>query len=617
MTSAARALNNVPLLDLDAQYRPLRDEILAAITRVCDSQRFIMGAEVEALERELAAYLNVREAIAVSSGTDALLAALMALGVGPDDEVVTSTYSFFATAGCISRLGATPVLVDIDPATCNLDPEAVRTRDHAADAGHHPGASLRAVRGHGSDSGVVPPNPASPSSRMPARRSARRTTAGRRARWGLPGASRSFPARTSGPSATAGSSTTNDAELAREIRLLRNHGAEPKYFHKRIGGNFRLDALQAAVLRVKLPHLAGWTDMRRDNAARYDALFAAAGLAAPDRASGRARRLASHLQPVRRAGAGSRSGSRAHDGAGHRHRDLLPGAVPPAGVLRAARPRAWRFSPGGSGRGFHACAPDLRRAERRPAGGGRQRPEPRARRVMRVLVTGARGLLGAAIAREFTPVAEVHRPRSPAAGRVRRTGGRCRRQRGCARTSSSTAPPTTTWIGAEHEPGEALRVNTFGVIALARAARQHGATLVHYSTDFVFDGETERPYTEEDRPNPRGLYAASKLLGDWFAAGAPRAYVLRVESLFGDPGPSRARRGSLGTIVDRIRAGDEVPVFVDRTVSPGYTADIAWATRTALECAIPFGMYHCVNTGAASWAGSPRRPPGWSAARCA
>ncbi len=129
-----------------------------------------------------------------------------------------------------------------------------------------------------------------------------------------------------------------------------------------------------------------------------------------------------------------------------------------------------------------------------------------------------------------------------------------------------------------------------------------GATLVHYSTDFVFDGETDRPYTEEDRPNPRGLYAASKLLGDWFARDAPRAYVLRVESLFGDPGPAGGRRGSLAAIVDRIRSGAEVPVFVDRTVSPGYTADIAAATRALVEGSVPPGLYNCVNAGAASWA---------------
>ena len=125
---------------------------------------------------------------------------------------------------------------------------------------------------------------------------------------------------------------------------------------------------------------------------------------------------------------------------------------------------------------------------------------------------------------------------------------------------------------------------------------------MHYSTDFVFDGETDRPYVESDRPNPRGVYAASKLLGDWFAADAPRAYVLRVESLFGDPGAGATRRGSLGTIVERIRRGDEVPVFVDRTVSPSYTADIARATRAVLERQLPTGIYHCVNEGFATWA---------------
>jgi dTDP-4-amino-4,6-dideoxygalactose transaminase len=270
-------VNNVPLLDLDAQYRPLRDEILAAITRVCDSQRFIMGAEVEALERELAVRLGAAEAIAVSSGTDALLAVLMALGVGRGDEVITSTYSFFATAGCVSRLGATPVLVDVDRLTCNLDPEAVRaaitTRTRAIIPVHLYGlcADMDPILKTAAESGVAVVEDAC--------QAIGATYRGRQAgSMGTAGCFSFFPSKNLGAFGDGGLVTTGDAALAHEIRLLRNHGAEPKYFHKRIGGNFRLDALQAAVLRVKLPHLAAWTGMRRDNAARYEALFADAGL---------------------------------------------------------------------------------------------------------------------------------------------------------------------------------------------------------------------------------------------------------------------------------------------------------------------------------------------------
>jgi dTDP-4-dehydrorhamnose reductase len=220
---------------------------------------------------------------------------------------------------------------------------------------------------------------------------------------------------------------------------------------------------------------------------------------------------------------------------------------------------------------------------------------------MRVLITGAHGLLGAAMAREFTTCAEVHafaRQDLDVTDEAAVTAAVARVKPdlliNCAAYNNVD--------GAEQEPDAALRVNAFGVLTLARAAARDGATLVHYSTDFVFDGDTDRPYTEEDRPNPRGLYAASKLLGDWFARDAPRAYVLRVESLFGDPGPAGGRRGSLAAIVDRIRSGAEVPVFVDRTVSPGYTADIASATRALVEGSVAPGLYHCVNAGAASWA---------------
>ena len=218
---------------------------------------------------------------------------------------------------------------------------------------------------------------------------------------------------------------------------------------------------------------------------------------------------------------------------------------------------------------------------------------------MRVLVTGARGLLGAAILREF------HDATLYAYGHVELDVAD---EDAVAAAVASANPDAVINCAAyndvdaaERNASTALRVNAFGVLALARAARRAGATLVHYSTDFVFDGETDRPYTEEDSPNPRSLYAASKLLGDWFAADASRAYVLRVDSLFGHPGPNGARLGSLATIVQRIRSGVEVPIFIDRTVSPSYTADVARATRAAVAGKLTPGLYHCVNAGAASW----------------
>ncbi len=265
----------VPLLDLEAQYRPLRDELLAAITRVCDSQRFILGPEVEALEQELASRLEVRDAIAVSSGTDALLVAMMALGVGPGDEVITSTYSFFATAGCIARLGATPKLVDIDPATYNLSPAAVRAaltrRTKAIIPVHLYGlcADMDPLMAIAGEAGVPVIEDACQAIGALYR--------GRQAgSIGAAGCFSFFPSKNLGAFGDGGLVTTNDAALAREVRLLRNHGAEARYFHQQVGGNFRLDALQAAVLRVKLPHLTRWTDMRRRNAERYRRRFEAA-----------------------------------------------------------------------------------------------------------------------------------------------------------------------------------------------------------------------------------------------------------------------------------------------------------------------------------------------------
>ena len=155
--------------------------------------------------------------------------------------------------------------------------------------------------------------------------------------------------------------------------------------------------------------------------------------------------------------------------------------------------------------------------------------------------------------------------------------------------------------GAEARPVEALNLNAFAVRALAMAAAELGGILVHYSTDFVFDGKASRPYTEDDRPNPRSVYAASKLMGEWFAADAPKAYVLRVESLFGRARGARPAKGSVAGILTTLTAGGEPRVFEDRTVSPTYIIDAASVTRRLVETMPPFGLYHCVNSGHCTW----------------
>jgi dTDP-4-amino-4,6-dideoxygalactose transaminase len=273
-----KVAGRVPLLDLRAQYAPLRHELIDAIARVCDSQQFILGPEVDALERDLANHLEAGEAIAVSSGTDAILAVLMALGIGPGDEVITSTYSFFATAGCVVRVGATPVLVDITPETFNAAPGAIRAaitpRTKAILPVHLFGlcADMDAILEIARASGIPVIEDACQA--IGARDKGRQAGT-----MGTVGCFSFFPSKNLGAFGDGGLIVTNDAGLAHELRLLRNHGAEPKYFHKRVGGNFRLDALQAAVLRVKLPHLQRWTGMRRRNAERYESLFREAGLA--------------------------------------------------------------------------------------------------------------------------------------------------------------------------------------------------------------------------------------------------------------------------------------------------------------------------------------------------
>lgn len=267
----------VPLVDLQAQYGPLRHELLAAVTRVCDSQRFILGPEVEALERELAALVGARCAVGVSSGTDALLVTLMALGVGPGDEVVTTAYSFFATAGSIARLGARPVFVDIDPRTFNLDPAAVEAavspRTKAILPVHLFGlsADLDPMLAVARRTGAVVVEDAAQA--LGARYKGRSVGT-----LGAAGCVSFFPTKNLGAFGDGGLVLTDDEGLADRVRRLRAHGAQTKYVHELLGGNFRLDALQAAVLRVKAVHVPRWIAARREKAAAYHRWFEEAGL---------------------------------------------------------------------------------------------------------------------------------------------------------------------------------------------------------------------------------------------------------------------------------------------------------------------------------------------------
>ncbi len=269
----------IPFLDLAAQNGPLFDRIRTAFERVAADNRFILGPEVEAFEREVAGIVGVRNAIGVSSGTDALLISLMALGVGAGHEVITTPFSFFATAGCIARLGARPVFVDIEPGTGNLDASlvtpAVTARTKAVLAVHLYGqpCDLRSLQRVCQQHGLWLVEDAAQA--IGARRDGLSAGAA-----GILGCFSFFPSKNLGAFGDAGLVATDSEELAERIRSLRVHGASPKYFHALIGGNFRLDALQAAILRAKLPYLASWTGARRRNALLYDRLFQEAGLPA-------------------------------------------------------------------------------------------------------------------------------------------------------------------------------------------------------------------------------------------------------------------------------------------------------------------------------------------------
>ena len=274
----------VPLLDLKAQYASIRPEVEKAIADVMEGQQFIMGPQVAQFEQAVAKYIGARHAIGMSSGTDALLAALMALDVRPGDAVITSTYSFFATAGVAARLGANAVLVDIDPGSYNITAAGIEKAWSRLDAErrrhvkaivpvHLYGrcAEMDGIAELSRRIGVpVIEDAAQAIGCMAGDRSAGTV--------GLMGCFSFFPSKNLGAIGDAGMVVTNDDAVGERLRLLRNHGAKPKYYHKLVGGNFRLDTIQAAVLQVKLAHLAKWTAARREHAAHYRRLFNDRGL---------------------------------------------------------------------------------------------------------------------------------------------------------------------------------------------------------------------------------------------------------------------------------------------------------------------------------------------------
>jgi dTDP-4-amino-4,6-dideoxygalactose transaminase len=263
----------VPLLDLKGQYATIRDQVMAAVAEVLESQQCIGGPKVAELEKQVARVSDCKYAVGVSSGTDAILNCLMSLEIGPGDEVITTPFTFFATIGCIARVGAKPVLIDIDPRTYNLDPNliegAVTKRTRAIMPVHLFGQMadmdpiMEVARRH--NLAVIEDAAQSITSTYKGR------TAGS---IGTAGCFSFFPSKNLGGIGDGGMVVTNDEMLFKRLLMMRNHGSEPKYYHKYVGGNFRLDPVQAAALLVKLPHLDDWSEARRRNAAYYNKRFA-------------------------------------------------------------------------------------------------------------------------------------------------------------------------------------------------------------------------------------------------------------------------------------------------------------------------------------------------------
>jgi dTDP-4-amino-4,6-dideoxygalactose transaminase len=279
--SPAKKYDAIPLLDLDRQYQQIRDEVLAAVERVCASQHFVLGAEVEALEREISAFTGASAAVGCASGTDALWLALLAAGIHPGDAVITTAFSFFASASAIVRAGARPVLVDVDPETFNLNPDSVNARLLAG--GSYKVRALLPVHLYGQCGDMDGLQRIADEFQLPIVEDAAQAIG---AKWrgrsagsiGEAAAFSFYPTKNLSAYGDAGLVTTRDLNLAKHMRNLRNHGSPRRYHHEEVGWNCRMDAIQAAILRVKLPHVESWNELRRRRAATYDRLLTHTGL---------------------------------------------------------------------------------------------------------------------------------------------------------------------------------------------------------------------------------------------------------------------------------------------------------------------------------------------------
>jgi dTDP-4-amino-4,6-dideoxygalactose transaminase len=279
-TPANKAVAEIPMLDLSRQYATIRDEILGAVSRVCDSQSYILGAEVSALEREFAALCGSAQSVACASGTDALWLALAATGTANGDCVISTPFSFFATASSILRAGARPVFADIDPETLNLDPAKVEASLKASSTRR---TAIMPVHLYGQCADMGGLDRVAAEFKLlvieDAAQAVGATWNGKLAgSMGLASAFSFYPTKNLSAFGDAGAVTTNDPQVAERVRSLRNHGAKQRYYHDEIGANSRMDALQAAVLRVKMPYLQRWNEARRQRAHAYDQLLSTAGL---------------------------------------------------------------------------------------------------------------------------------------------------------------------------------------------------------------------------------------------------------------------------------------------------------------------------------------------------